>query len=93
MFQDPIIPCTPARGVCSHSGDAEGSGTRNPRPLRVTRVEHRPLAEAELRARLARAFDLLGLRSDVLQTLPDRAQTLICEKGRDQKVEPLTPES
>ena len=82
MFENPITSRTTARGVHPHSGDADGLGIRK---LRVTRVEYRPLAEAELRGRIVRAFDLLGLRSDVLQPLPDGEQTLICEKGRDQK--------
>ena len=57
--------------------------------LRVARVEYSPLAEAELRARLFRAFDLLGMRHDILPPLPERGQALICRKGTDEEVTPL----
>lgn len=92
MFQDPRTPHTAARGLRPQSADADRLGSRNPTPLRVTRVEYRPLAEAELRTRLFRAFDLLGMRADVLQPLPDREQALICGKGKDDELELVAPQ-
>jgi hypothetical protein len=91
MFQDPRPQNTAARGLRPKPRDVDRLGSRNPSPLHVTRVEYRPLAEAELRARLFRAFDLLGMKGDVLQPLPDRERALICGKGKDDEVEPLPP--